>query len=42
MPRRVSELVSVTDLLGRKTKITKGKVLLFIYEDGTVERKYIK
>ena len=42
MPRRISELVSVTDLLGRKTKITKGKVLLFIYEDGTVERKYIK
>ena len=42
LPKRSSELVLITDLLGRETKITKGKVLLFIYKDGTVERKYIK
>ena len=37
-----TELISVTDLLGRPTKITNNKVLFFIYKDGTVEKKLIK
>jgi hypothetical protein len=35
------KLVSVTDILGRPTKITKNKMLFFKYSDGTVERKFI-
>ena len=35
------KLVAITDLLGRPTKIIKNKVLLFLYNDGTVERKLI-
>ena len=36
------KLVTVTDLLGRETKIIKNKLLLFIYSDGSVIRKLIK
>jgi hypothetical protein len=32
----------ITDLLGRKTKQIKNKPLLYMYDDGTVERKLIK
>ena len=39
--KRIANLVGVTDLLGRPTKIEINKVLLFIYDDGTVERKLI-
>ena len=42
IPKRIANLVNITDLLGRPTKITKNKVLLFIYDDGTVEKKFIK
>ena len=35
------KLIAVTDLLGRPTKITKNKVLLYIYDDGSVKRKLI-
>ena len=35
------ELVKVTDLLGKETPIRKNTPLLFIYKDGTVERKII-
>jgi len=35
------ELIMVTDLLGRPTKIIKNKVLLYIYSDGSVIRKII-
>jgi len=42
IPKRIAKLVSVTDLLGRPAKIEKNRVLLFLYEDGTVERKLIK
>jgi hypothetical protein len=42
MPKRSAELVSITDLLGRPAKIKKNQVLLFLYDDGTVERKLIK
>ena len=41
VPKRIANLVGVTDLLGRPTKIEINKVLLFIYDDGTVERKLI-
>ena len=33
------ELLKVTDLLGRETKGTKNEPLLYIYDDGTVEKK---
>ena len=32
----------ITDLLGRPTKEIKNQILLYIYKDGTVERKLIK
>ena len=35
------ELLKVTDLLGRKIKGTKNKVLCYIYDDGTVEKRII-
>ena len=36
------ELIMITDLLGRPTKENKNKLLLYIYNDGTVQRKLIK
>jgi len=36
------ELVRITDLLGRPTKESKNKLLFYIYNDGSVERKLIK
>jgi len=36
------ELIMITDLLGRPTKENKNKLLLYIYNDGTVEKKVIK
>ena len=41
MPKRMANLIMVTDLLGRPAKITNNQVLLFIYDDGTVEQKLI-
>ena len=35
------ELLKVTDLLGRETKGTKNKVLFYIYDDGTVEKRIV-
>ena len=35
------ELLKVTDLLGRETKGTKKEPLLYIYDDGTVEKRII-
>ena len=32
----------ITDLLGRPTKEDKNKLMFYIYNDGTVERKLIK
>jgi hypothetical protein len=34
------KLVKITDLNGKETPFKKNNVLLFIYEDGTVERVY--
>ena len=36
------ELIIITDLLGRKTKENKNKLLFYLYNDGTVEKKIIK
>ena len=33
------ELIMITDLLGRQTKEDKNKLLFYIYDDGTVEKK---
>ena len=35
------ELLKVTDLLGRETKVTKNEPLLYLYDDGTVEKRII-
>tara|TARA_R110001606_G_scaffold307985_1_gene454972 strand:- start:1053 stop:1634 length:582 start_codon:yes stop_codon:yes gene_type:complete len=35
------EVVRITDLLGRDSKEIKNQVLLYMYNDGTVERKII-
>jgi hypothetical protein len=36
------EPIMITDLLGRPSKQKKNKLLFYIYNDGTVERKIIK
>ena len=35
------ELIKVTDILGRETKIKKNEPLFYIYYDGTVEKKIV-
>ena len=35
------KLLKVTDLLGREKKGTKNKVLFYIYDDGTVEKRIV-
>ena len=35
------KLVKVVDMLGRETSINSNQVLFFIYEDGTIEKRYI-
>ncbi len=37
-----SELIMITDLLGRPAKENKNKLLFYMYKDGTVKRKIIK
>jgi hypothetical protein len=36
------ELVKVVDLLGRESEIIKNKVLLYIYSDGSVDKKIVR
>ena len=36
-----TQLLKVTDLLGRETKGTKNEVLFYIYDDGTVEKRIV-
>ena len=36
------KLISITDLLGRPTKEINNKLLFYIYDDGSVEKKLIK
>ena len=43
LPKRINKkLIMVTDVLGRPSKINKNQLLLFIYNDGSVERKVLK
>ncbi len=35
-------LIKVVDLLGKETKIEKNKVLFYIYDDGSVDKKIIR
>jgi hypothetical protein len=39
-PTTTKKLLKITDLNGKETPFRKNTVLLFIYEDGTVERIY--
>ena len=34
-------LIRIVDILSKETKITKNNPLLYIYDDGTVEKKMI-
>ena len=35
------KLIQITDVFGRKTKKNKNKLLFYIYDDGTIEKKII-
>ena len=35
------KLIKVVDLLGRETSINNNQILFFIYEDGTIEKRYM-
>ena len=39
--RGEKQLIMITDLLGRPAKVNNNKILFYIYDDGTVERKLI-
>ena len=39
--RDLRELIKVIDLLGKETKVRRNKILFYIYDDGTVEKKII-
>jgi hypothetical protein len=34
-------LIKIVDVLGRETSINSNQTLFFIYEDGTIEKRYI-
>ena len=36
------ELLYITDILGRKTNIKFNKLLIFLYSDGTIEKRFLK
>ena len=44
LPKRYNKkLIEITDLLGRPiSKIKNNELMLYIYDDGSVERKLIK
>ena len=42
LPKRMANLIMITDILGRPAEITKNQMLFFIYDDGTVEKKIVK
>ena len=43
IPKRFDkQLIMITDILGRPTKPNSKQVLFYIYNDGTVEKRYIK
>ena len=39
-PNGSKKLLKITDLNGKETPFRKNTIMLFIYEDGTVERVY--
>jgi hypothetical protein len=41
-PNHAKKLVKITDLNGKETPFKRNTILLFIYEDGTVERVYVE
>ena len=43
LPKRITterKLITVTDILGRPIKNNKNQVVIYIYSDGTVEKKF--
>ena len=42
LPKRIANLLKITDLLGRPAKMNTNQLLFFIYDDGTVEKKILK
>ena len=43
IPKRINKkLIAVTDILGRPVNNAKNKIVIFIYSDGTTEKKLIK
>lgn len=40
--QQTKELIMITDLLGRPAKQSKNKLLFYLYNDGTVEKKLTK
>ena len=42
LPKRIANLLRITDLLGRPAKMNTNQLLFFIYDDGTVEKKILK
>ena len=37
----IKEILKITDILGKETKVIKNEPLFYIYNDGTVEKKII-
>ena len=35
------DLLKITDILGRETNEKRNKLLFYIYDDGTVEKKIV-
>jgi hypothetical protein len=35
------KIIKIVDVLGRETSINSNQTLFFIYEDGTIEKRYI-
>ena len=43
IPKRINKkLIAVTDILGRPVNNVKNKIVIFIYSDGTTEKKLVK
>ena len=38
---RIKELLKVTDLLGREVNYTTNQILFYLYDDGSVDKKFI-
>ena len=38
---KTRKLIKVIDIFGRETNVLKNTVLFYMYDDGTIEKKYI-